>query len=177
MLKNAPDMYGFKRPGESQAMFTYGYMANLEHVGVDFVSGYGAAEYMYGEDYDAPPIRFIHGSTVASNASTAAKESKANPENHIVRGHGHRLEQHTRTTRAGRYLASLQIGALCRTTGEVPSYHSGVDDSGNVVKYQEDWQQSVLVIRDYDGDYEFQNVPIRDGIALYNGRLYNGEAL
>lgn len=177
LLKNAPDMYGFRRPGAPEnepPMFTYGYMANLAHAGVEFISGYGAAEYLYGEEYETPPIRFIHGQTNASNASVAAKESKLNPETHLVRGHGHRLEQHTRTTRAGHYLTSLQIGALCRITGEVPSYHSGVDDRGQVVKYQEDWSQGVLLIRDYDGEYEFVNIPIREGIALFNGRIYNG---
>lgn len=179
MLKNAPDLYGVKRPGdpeEEYPMFTYPYFTNLSHVGVEWVSGYGAAEFVYGEDYDAPPIVFKHGQSVASNASTASKESKANPETHVVRGHGHRQEQHTRTNRAGQYLVSMQIGSLCRLTGEVPSYHSGVDDRGNVVHHQEDWQQSVLVIRDYrDGNYEFHTVYIREGLALFNGNVYNGE--
>lgn len=179
MLKQAPDLYGVRRAGDPETeypMFTYPYFTNLSHVGVEWVSGYGAAQYIHGEEYDAPPIVFKHGEMVASQASTAARESKANPETHIVRGHGHRHEQHTRTNRLGQYLVSIQVGALCRTTGEVPSYHSAVDDFGNVVKYQEDWQQSVLVIRDYrDGNYEFQPVYIRDGVALHNGAIYNGE--
>jgi hypothetical protein len=178
MLKNAPDLYGIKRPGDPEdeyPMFTYPYFTNLSHVGVEWVSGYGAAEYVYGQEYDAPPIVFKHGKIVASQSSTAARESKANPETHIVRGHGHRMEMHTRTNRAGQYLVSMQIGALCRTTGEVPSYHSAVDDKGNVVQYQEDWQQGVLIIRDYEGQYEFQPIYIRDGVALHNGKVYNAE--
>lgn len=177
-LKNAPDLYGMRRAGSDESeypMFTYPYMANLGYVGVEWVSGYGAAEYVYGTEYETPPIVFKHGEIVASQASTAARESKVNPETHIVRGHGHRLERHTRTNRAGQYLSSLQLGALCRITGEVPSYHSAVDDRGNVVRHQEDWQQSVLIIRDYQGEYEFQDVLIRDGLALFNGRIYDGE--
>lgn len=178
-LKNAPDMYGIRRPGEESEypMFTYPYMANLGHLGVDYVSGYGAAEYVYGTEYDKPPIVFKHGEIVASQASTAARESKQNPETHVVRGHGHRSERHTRTNRAGQYISSIQLGALCRTTGEVPSYHSAVDDRGKVVHHQEDWQQSLLVVHDYQGDYDFHDVYIRDGLAIYNGKLYSGEEL
>lgn len=179
MLKNAPDLYGVKRPGDPEdeyPMFTYPYFTNLTHVGVEWISGYGAAEFVYGEEYDAPPIVFKHGQMVASQASTAARESKVNPETHIIRGHGHRAEMHTRTNRAGQYLVSMQIGALCRTTGEVPSYHSAVDDRGNVVQYQEDWQQNILIIRDYqDGNYEFEPIFIREGLAFHNGVLYNGD--
>lgn len=178
MLRQAPDLYGVRRAGDDEAeypMFTYPYFTNLSHVGVDYVSGYGAAEYIYGAEYDKPPIVFKHGEVVASQASTAARESKLNPENHIVRGHGHRSERHTRTNRAGQYLMSLQLGALCRTTGEVPSYHSAVDDRGRVVHHQEDWQQSILIIRDYEGDYEFHDVYIRDGLAIYDGKLYRGD--
>ena len=180
MMRQAPDLYGVKQAGAKEddyPMFTYPFFANLSHLGVEWVSGYGAAELVYGEEYDAPPIIFKHGSMVATGASTAAKESNKNPETHIVRGHGHRAEMHTRTNRAGQYLVSLQLGSLCRTDGAVPSYGSGVDDRGQVVHHQEDWQQSVLVIRDHqDGNYEFQPIFIRDGIALYNGKLYNGEA-
>ena len=177
-LKNAPDLYGMKRAGSDEneyPMFTYPYMANLSHLGVIWVSGYGAAEYLYGEEYGKPPIRFIHGQTTASNASTAAKESKLNPETHLVRGHSHSMEMHTRTTRAGWYLSAIIVGALCRTTGEVPSYHSAVDDRGRPVHYQENWQQGVLVIRDHGGDYQFDHVPIREGIIYYNGVIYRGD--
>lgn len=175
MLKNAPQLYGVKRPGEEDyPVFTYPYLANLGHLGVEWISGYGAAEYVY-DCGDNPPIVFKHGMMVASNASTAARESKENAETHVVRGHGHRVEQHTRTNRAGEYLVSLQIGALCKTTGEVPSYHSAVDDNGRVVKHQENQQNSVLVIKDYDGYLDFHNIYIREGVAIYDGRLYVAE--
>lgn len=176
-LKNIPQFHGLKQAGASEAdwpVFSYPYLANLNHLGVEWISGYGSAEFVYGEEYSHPPIIFKHGTTVASNGSTAAKESKENPETHIVRGHGHRIEQHTRTTRAGEYLASIQLGALCRTDGAVPSYHSAVNDRGQVVRRQEQWQQGVLVIRDYDGNYQFDHVPIREGLIYYNGKIYNG---
>jgi len=63
---------------------------------------------------------------------------------------------------------------MCKITGEVPSYHSAVDDLGVPVRYQENWTQSVLVINDYDGDYQFDHIMIRDGKAYYNGKEYDG---
>lgn len=174
-LKNTPDLYGYRRPSDNDEfpMFTYPYMANLGHLGVQWISGYGAAEYVYGAEYDKPPIIFKHGKTVASNSSTAAKESRENPYNHVVRGHSHRIETTYRTTRHGEYLGSFVVGALCRTTGEVPSYHSAVDDQGEVVKFQENWQTGVMVIRDYEGDYDFHHIPIKDGQAWYQGKEYD----
>lgn len=175
VLKNIPSMYGMNRAGEEgYPVLSYPYLANLGKLGVNWVSGYGAAEYVYGEDYDTPPIIFKHGEIVAKSG-TSAKESQANPEVNIVRGHTHRAEMTYRTTRAGNYLASVVVGVMCRTTGEVPSYHSGVDDLGSPVKYQEDWQQGILVIHDYNGRYQFDQVMIQDGKAFYQGKEYKGE--
>ncbi len=176
-LKNAPDLYGFRRPGEEgeYPMFTYPYMANLGALGIEWVSGYGAAEYEYGLEYDKPTIIFKHGNSAVSNGSTAAKESKENPYHHVVRGHSHRIESTYRTNRKGEYLGAFVVGASCRTTGEVPSYHSAVDDQGQPVKYQEDWQTGVMVIRDYEGDYDFDQIPIHNGRAWYLGKEYKAE--
>lgn len=176
-LKNAPEFYGFRRPGSPEdeyPMLTYPYFANLGKLGVKWVSGYGSAEYIYGEEYGKPPIIFKHGMTSVSGGSTASKESRSNPENHVVRGHSHRTETAYRTTRQGHYLASIVVGASCRITGEVPSYYSAVDDNGDVVKYQENWTQSVLVVRDYQGEYQFDHIMIRNGKAYYNGKEYDG---
>jgi hypothetical protein len=178
VLKYAPSFYNMKRAGSEEdeyPVFSYPFLANLRTVNVEWVSGYGAAEYIYGAEYKKPPIIFKHGVSVVSGGSTAAKESRENPDVHVVRGHSHRVENHYRTTRAGQYLGAYVIGAACRTTGEVPSYHSAVDDRGKVVKYQENWQQSVMVIYDYDGHYQFDNILINDGKAFYNGKAYEAE--
>jgi hypothetical protein len=175
MMHYAPEMYGLKRAGGAEdeyPVFSYPFLANLGHLGVDWISGYGSAEYVYGVDYDTPPIVFRHGISSVSSGSTAAKESRENPSVNVVRGHSHRIETAYRTTRAGQYLASIIVGASCRTTGEVPSYHSAVDDRGGVVHYQENWQQSVLVIEDYEGQYMYYHIPIHDGRAFYQGKMY-----
>ena len=176
-LKQAGEFYGMKRPGDPEdeyPMFTYPFMINARHFDLNWVSGYGAAEYVYGEEYDKPPIVFKHGTTSVSNGSTASKESNANPETHVVRGHSHRTETAHRTTRSGHYLASVVVGTLCRIDGAVPGVNTAVDDRGEVVKKQQNWQNSVLVIHDYEGDYEFQHILIRQGVAHYNGKTYDG---
>lgn len=177
VLKYAPNMYGMQRAGEDNEypVLSYPFLANLGKLGVDWVSGYGAAEYVYGLEYSTPPVIFKHGTTAVSNGSTAAKESKENPEVNVVRGHTHRQESHYRTTRSGHYLASIVCGVLCRTTGEVPGYHTAVDDHGMPVKYQEDWQTGIVIVHDYDGNYQFDHIPIRSGVAYYNNKEYRSE--
>ena len=177
ILRQVPELYGITQAGieSTYPILTYPFFANLDAVGVTWHSGYGAAEYVYGEEYDAPPIVFKHGVTVVSNGSTANKESKDNPETHIVRGHGHRIESHWRTNRKGEYISSHQLGCTCSIDGDVPSYHSAVDDNGKVVKRKENWQQGVMMITDYqNGMYQFDHIPIIDGVAYYEGREFNG---
>jgi len=178
ILNKVPELYGIRQAGSDDASYpalTYPFFANLDAVGVNWHSGYGAANYVYGDNYQAPPIVFKHGNTVVSNGSTANKESKENPETHIVRGHGHRMETHYRTTRAGLYLASIMVGCTCRIDGFVPSYGSAVDDYGIPVPKQENWQQGLLIITDYqDGQYQFDHVAINNGIAYYNGKEFDG---
>lgn len=176
ILNKVPELYGLRQantPDTDYPALTYPFFANLADVGVKWHSGYGAAEFVYGADYQAPPIVFKHGTTVVSNGSTANKESKENPETHVVRGHGHRMESHYRTNRAGRYLGSIMVGCTCRIDGWVPSYHSAVDDYGNPVKRQEPWQQGLLIITDYmNGEYNFDHIAIRDGKAYYEGKEF-----
>lgn len=176
VLKNMPQLWGLQRAGEEgeYPTLSYPFLANLDAVGVEWVSGYGAAEYVYGDEYPTPPIVFKHGNTMVSAGSTANKESKDNPETHVVRGHGHRMETHHRTNRRGQYLASVMVGCTCSITGDVPSYKSGVSDRGTVVPVQENWQQSILLIEDYEGEYVFKHIPISKGIANHNGVTYNG---
>lgn len=175
MLKNAGALYGIQRAGENSKypVMSYPYLSNLEAVGVEWVSGYGSAEFVYGEEYGAPPIVFKHGSLVGANV--AGKELVQNPEVHTVRGHTHRPETAHRTMRNGHYLTSMIVGVTCSITGDVPSVHSAVDDRNQVVKNQEQWQQGLAVITDYkDGTYQFDHVLIRNGIAKYNGKVYDG---
>jgi len=175
MLKNASALYGLKQAGAEHdyPVMSYPYLANLGAVGVEWVSGYGGAELVYGEEYNAPPIIFKHG--MYTGVSVTNKEAIHNPETHVVRGHTHRPEVAHRTMRNGTYLTYMVVGVTCSITGDVPSVYSSVDDRNQVVRTQEKWQQSLAVIHDYqDGTYQFDNVMIHSGIAKYNGKVYDG---
>lgn len=174
VLKNMPQMYGVKRPGvEDFPVMTYPYLANLSHVGVDWVGGYGAAEYPIGGNED---LIARHGRETRTKTQSAASKIMGNyPETNNVHGHAHEMSMATRTLRSGKMLTSLAVGALCRVDGVVPSYHSAVDDHNMPVKTQENWSQGIAVILDYgNSHYQFDSVPIRDGVIFYNGVEYNG---
>lgn len=171
VLKNMPDLWQFRpagTPKDAWPMLTYPYMANLDALGVQWHSGYEAAQYDY-----APDFIFKHGKELRSNGSTADLQSKKNPYANIVVGHGHKYQVHTRTTPEGKYLIAVQAPALCKITGEVPGYGSAVDDMGHPVHKYQDHQQGILLIKDYgDGVYEHEVVFIREGQAHHNGKLY-----
>lgn len=178
VLKHVPDMYGMQQASSNNKypVLTYPFMANLKHVGVEWIAGYPSGEFVYGEEYGKPPIVFRHGMENSSNGTTASKVMKNHPETHNVHGHDHSVSEAWHTRRDGRSLGNFVVGALCKTTGIVPSYHSSVDDHGQMVHHQENWEQSVLEITDYlNGDYAFNTIMINDGVAYRDGKRYTAD--
>jgi len=176
IMKKMPEPFGLILPGEDYPLLSYYRLANLAPLEVDFISGYGAAHYVYGEDYEAPPIVFRHGNhSSATPGSTIRKEAAQNPTTHVVRGHGHSYEEIAQTTREGHQLHYIQMGTTCDTKGAVPSYHSAMDDFGHPIQSQENWQNQLLMIEDFeDGSYNFNTIDIINGIARYRGVTYDG---
>ena len=176
-LKYFPNMYGVRQAGTSDEypVMSYPHLANLQHLDVEWRSGYGAAEEVVEGEY--VDLTFRHGTEHSSASTTAAaKALKNRPDVHTVQGHDHRRSEAFRTNRYGHYIGALVVGTLARTTGEVPGYHSAVDDLGEVVHNQQNWQASGLEVRNYDGEFEFYPFFIQDGVARTpNGREYRGE--
>lgn len=169
LLKNAPAFYNIKAAGEKYPALSYPGLLKLDRVGWDFVDGY-PGEYEYKED-----LAFMHGTFAVSNGSTANKLSKANYGRNVVQGHKHSIESHYHTDRRGRMFGAFVVGALCRIDGAVPSYHNSVGVDNQPVKHYENWQSGVMVIKDYgNGRYQFDQVPIENGVLYYNGREYDG---
>lgn len=175
VMKQLPAFYGLQRPGDSQyPVLSYPYLTNLEHVGVEWIGGYPAGTLMY-KTHGGDTIRFAHGTETSSGMSTAAAKAMRNNGDVVnIQGHDHKHSEAWKTTREGRYIGSIVIGALCKTTGEVPGWHTSVGDDGKVVPYQENWQSSVLHIRDHkDGNIEYNRIFINaDGSAAYNGKRF-----
>lgn len=153
------------------ALFSYENMMNMEQLGIDYISGYPAVEYEYADD-----LHFRHGPDLRPNGSTAELLSKRYPYNGVVQGHGHKMQYHTRTLPNGHVLHYYMSPILGKTDGEIPSYHSAVDDHNKVVPEQEDWQQGVTVLKVYHGklgnQYQFRPIAIEKGEAFYEGTHY-----
>lgn len=168
-------LYDFVIPGEEYPVLSYYRLFNLGKTGLKFISGYGAAEFVYGEE-TGNPIVFKHGNHSSSNpGATVSKESKENPTVNIVRGHGHHDEEVRRTTRDGRQLFYKMLGSSCLNNGPVPGYDSAVDDHNRPVKKHTNHQNTFAVIEDFqNGHYTMTTIDVINGKAYYQGREYDG---
>lgn len=177
VLSNLPALHDFVRPGDSYPMMTYYHMANLGMLGINFISGYGNAEFVYGEDQGIP-IVFKHGTHSSSNpGATVRKEAQENPEVHVVRGHGHAEEHVTMTDRRGRKHFYYMLGSACINNGPVPGYHSSVDDHNQPTTYHNRRHtNSFAVIEDYgNGEYQIDIVNVFRGVAHWRGQVFSGD--
>lgn len=171
VLRNAFELFNIKAPDEKYPALSVPGLLKLDDLGWEWHGGYGLAEYEH-----KPDLAFLHGTDSVSQGSTAAKLGKKNHDRNIIQGHAHRMETQYHTDRHGRMFGAFVVGALCRRDGYVPSYWSAVDQFNQPVRKNENWQNGVMVIRDYgDGKYQFDHVPIWDGVIHYGGRTYKGD--
>lgn len=175
VIQNNPTLYDFVIPGEEYPLLSYYRLANLGSIGLRFISGYGAAEFVYGEEY-GNPIVFKHGTHSSSNpGATVSKESKENPEVNVVRGHGHHDEEVRRTTRSGKQLFYKMLGSSCLNNGPVPGYDSAIDDHNRPVKKHTNHQNTFAVIEDYqNGHYTMTTIDVVNGRAYFRGEEFDG---
>lgn len=183
VLKNFPQAYDAYRPGDDSKypMLTYEYMANLEALEIEFVSGGQTAQYEYGTDYyeeidgrtiPKPPVVLRHGRETSNNGSTAGKAHSKHPGEISVQGHDHEEHLYMTTNRYGQIEGAVVVPALCKNTGEVPSYHSAVGSDNQPVRHQEHWLNGVLEIVDHNGHYEFNLINFYRGVAYYRGKRF-----
>jgi hypothetical protein len=174
VLRNAFALYGVTSPGERYPALSYPGLIKLDDIGWNFHGGYGTAGYDHKGRGD---LAFIHGVDSVAQGSTAAKVGKKNWDRNIVQGHAHRVETQYHTDRHGRIFGAFVVGSLCRIDGAVPSYYSAIDQFNQPVTNYENWQNGVLIIRDYgEGNYQFDQVVINNGVIRYNGKEYRGES-
>ncbi len=178
VLKHIPALHDLVLPGDDYPLMTYYRLANLGRLGIDFISGYGNAEFIYGEEHGVP-IVFKHGTHSSSSAgATVRKEAQENPEVHVVRGHGHSHQEIRRTDRRGREHFYMMLGSSCINNGPVPGYHSAVDDHNQPAPYHnQNHQNTFAMIEDFgNGHYNLDVLTVRNGKTYYRGEEYNGNA-
>lgn len=144
--KLLPELAGLRQPGSEHAALSVPALLGLDALDVEYVGGYPAGEFWLSDQ-----LRAVHGDTVNSGGSTAARIAQdATGAYSTVFGHVHRSEFHTHRIRTGR--ASTQLvwaaspGTLARIDGAVPSFHSGTE-RGAAVYRPEDWAQGIGVAR------------------------------
>lgn len=172
VLKNAFALYGIKSPGDRYPVLSYPGLLKMHEIGWNFIGGYGTAEYDHkGKD----ELIIIHGVDSVSQGSTASKLAKKNHDRNIIQGHAHRMESQFHTDRRGRVFGAFVVGALCRRNGVVPSYWSAINEDNRPNTHYENWQSGVMHVRDYgDGHYQFDQIPIKNGVIHYDGRTFDG---
>ena len=179
VLKKFPVGYNVRRASDESKypVLSYAYMANLEHVGVNFIEGYPVGELLI-QRIGRASLRFAHGTETSSGMSSAAsKTMKSHPETNNFQGHDHKDSEAWHTLMNGEQVGSWVVGALCDSLGLVPGRNSAVTSSGEPVRYQQNWTSSVLNIRLYKtGAMEVDRIMINgDGTAHYNENEFGGE--
>lgn len=173
ILKEAPELYNFYRPGEDYPAHTYYSMARLGDLGIIHPTGYPHGEYIYGDE-EHPQILFKHGSASGKNA--VYQEADRNPTINVVRWHNHGERMIKRTTREGKQLFYLILGSSCLNNSPVPGYANAIDDFNQPVKYHnQDHVNSFTMIRDYgEGRFEPVTIDVVDGKAFHDGMEWDG---
>ncbi len=194
MLKNAPELYNVRVGKTQHSQLSYPGMIGMndKNFGWDFVGGYGEATFRYNgsmEDFQQPEdedhyaredLAFFHGTKSSGRGGTAVwlANHPHNQDRNVVQGHTHKAEMQLHRDRRGKQLGAYVCGALCNLNGNVPSFHSAINEKNRPYRYSENWTNGVMVIRDYgDGDYEFQQVDIQGGVLRYNGETIDAREL
>lgn len=150
-------------------------LLRLEELEVEYQDAYPAAVH-----WDDDNTRNIHGTRANSNGSTMAQYAKDLPHINTWAGHTHRAEIVYKTVLGPRgepiESYSANPGCLCKTDGTVPSVKGAIHSDGSSARVVEDWQAGFGVnLYDNKGNTWPQVYRIKDGKALYNGKLYTAK--
>ena len=169
LLNDASQFHGIKAVGDEYPAMSLPNLLKLDKIGHEYIGGYPANEYQYRED-----LIFIHGSGGGANPTKKLQEKY--PNENVVQGHLHRINSEMHTRRDGRYIGKYIMGLMGKIDGSLPSVNNGIDSTGKSVKKYEQWQQGAMIINDYgDGNYEFNQIPINEGKAYWQGKRFEGK--
>lgn len=175
--QNALAAFGIRRANlpEEWPTMSLPFLLRLEELNIEYQDAYPAAVY-----WDDDRTRNIHGTRANSKGSTMAQYANDLPHINTWAGHTHRTEIIYKTVLGPRGEAiesySANPGCLCRTDGTVPSVHGAIHSDGSSARVVEDWQAGFGVnLYDTRGQSWPQVYRIKDGQALYNGKMYVGK--
>lgn len=174
ILDNASAAFGLRQGNlpNSFPVMSVPFLCRFDEFGIVYKPGYPA-----GNHWITERLRVIHGNKVASGGSTAHKYL-ATEKTSVVYGHIHRREWAERTREdfdGPKTILAASPGCLARVDGVVPSTKGGFDLDGRPMPIVEDWQQGLAVIpyNSDTGEFWYEQVAIRNGDALWRGKLFS----
>jgi hypothetical protein len=170
VVVNAKAAFGLKRAGQpdSWPVMSVPYLLRCDDLRVEYIDAYPAGQYWVNDN-----LRAIHGTSVVSGGSTAAKYVKDYPGISTIFGHAHRIEQQyqTKQDRKGPVTTlAASPGCLCRIDGNVPSVNSGLTADGSPVTSYENWQQGIgWALYNDRGEFYYHSAHIVNGRTIVEG--------
>ena len=168
ILKNSPQLHNIRAVGEKYPAMSLPGLLKVDDIGHTWVDGYPNNEFVYNDD-----IIFRHGN--GSGANPTKKMIEQYPNHHVVEGHFHQSKHEYHTQRDGKKYGKFILGTLAKIDGAIPSTNSSMS-FGKTLKRYENWSQSIMLINDYgEGNYEFNEIPINEGKAFWQGKKFEGK--
>ena len=173
MVHNNAEILGIKRANAEKELgvMTLEFLLRAKELEVEMIQGYPNGELWLEDD-----LVFKHGNIAKANQSTSLEYLKQNPHVSTVHGHSHRAEIQWRTvpTRNGhKQNFGMSAGTLAKINGEVPSYHSTIDEHGQVVERAENWQQAVGIIQHNERLANPSLAMIRNETIMIENKIYS----
>lgn len=137
-------------------------LLGLSRMGVSYIEGYPDGDYWLNDT-----TRIIHGTKVRGGPGQTASAVVKDADETTIFGHIHRHELASRTIRSRKgnhEVVAYSPGCLCHIDGRVPG--SSRDNN---------WQQGAAIVWYDDEQSHIVPVPIRDGVAYFNGSRFTGE--
>lgn len=158
------------RAKDALGVLTLEYLLNLDGLEIDYVSGYPNGEYWLEDN-----LKAIHGNTIASGSSTAARIVGREVVSTIF-GHTHRIEIQHRTipTRnGGKRIWAASFGTFARVDGGIPSADYTTDSRNQTVLKAKNWQPGAGLVRHNKDKSHPTPIYIENGEMMIEDKRYS----
>jgi hypothetical protein len=174
LRKDAAELMGIRRANAEHELgvLTIQYLARYGDLDIESVTGYPNGR-LWLEDN----LQVLHG-TVAQKGGASAAAYLRNEEASSIFGHDHRLQVAWRTipTRTGyTQRVAASPGCLANIDGTVPGHNFTTDESNEVVRRAEDWQNGVLLVQHNPRNHDVTPLRISEQGIHIGDKYYGNE--
>jgi len=185
LVDKVPGLVGISKANTREPVLSIANLCRFDEYNIKYIESYPDGEYWLN-DY----LRLEHGTAISGTPGGTAAKHLAGSKVSTIFGHTHRQELVWTTINerhGARDIFAGTPGTTARVDGVLPSGQTGITSKGTQAgKKNEKWQQGLFVVWYQTGGAQEaipEPVKIRNGKALYNGRIYeatvdpNGEKL